>query len=220
MIETLLSTLAPHLCSSCGVVGQLLCDNCKSNIISQWRPICVLCGKLSRGGVCMSHHAFFDFAWILGRRSGVLQCLIGSFKFQHQRAGALLLAGMLHVAIPTLPAFVVVVPIPTSRPHIRQRGYDHCLLLAKRFGRLRRIPVRPILFRRHDAVQHKSSRQQRLAQARTAFMIDGTLDPAVTYILFDDIVTTGATLNQAARVMKEAGAQTVWVVAIARQPLD
>lgn len=168
----------------------------------------------------MSHHAFFDFAWTLGRRSGVLQRLIGSFKFQYQRRGAVELAALVDSAAPPFPDGAVILPIPTATPHVRQRGYDHCLLLSRRIARLRHLPVQHLLARTHNAVQHKSNRRQRLKQAQTAFKMAGRVDPATTYILFDDIVTTGATLNQAARVLKEAGARHVWVIAIARQPLD
>jgi len=44
--------------------------------------------------------------------------------------------------------------------------------------------------------------------------------PGRTYIILDDIVTTGATVSEAARVLREAGATSVWVVAVAKQTLD
>ena len=168
----------------------------------------------------MSHHAFFDFAWTLGRRSGVLQRLIGSFKFQYQRSASTTIIELMHRGAPSFPLNAVMVPIPTAATHVRQRGYDHSLILAKKLGKRRNLAIRRMLVRCHDAVQHKSTRAQRLQQAQTAFRVVGAIDASLTYVVFDDIVTTGATLNQAARVLKEAGARTVWVIAIAHQALD
>lgn len=165
----------------------------------------------------MSHHAFFDFAWTVDVRRGVLQRLIGSFKFHHQRAGGDVLAALLAESVPPFPTSVVVVPIPTIRAHVRQRGYDHALVLARGFAKRRGVVVRQLLVRQHQAVQHTSDRATRIEQARTAFGVTGRIDPSVTYVIVDDIITTGATVQQAARVLKEAGAGGVWVVAVGRQ---
>jgi len=59
-----------------------------------------------------------------------------------------------------------------------------------------------------------------MIQALSAFGIHGSVDPRATYLIIDDIVTTGATIEYAALLLKEAGAKTIWVAAIARQPLD
>lgn len=220
MLDTLLSVLAPHLCCSCGAIGAPLCLYCKYNINKTHKRECVLCGAPSLAGICMLHHAFFDYAWVVGARSGGLQRLVGSLKFLYMRAAVGSLVELLDGCLPPLPNGCVLVPIPTIRPHIRQRGYDHMVLIARALGRRRRVPVVQLLARRHNAVQHTSGRQDRLKQAGTAFRVCGVVRPGVTYVLVDDVVTTGATLCEAARALRRAGATTVWVVAVAKQSLD
>ena len=77
-----------------------------------------------------------------------------------------------------------------------------------------------LLQRSHNAVQHKVSRSQRRKQAEIAFVCNYKLDATVPYLIIDDIVTTGATIKAATRVLKGAGANEVWVAAVARQPLN
>lgn len=220
MLDTLLSLLAPHLCSSCGAAGTPLCGYCKYNINKSHKRQCLLCECLSLEGVCMLHHAFFDFAWIVGERFGGLQRLIGGLKFLYMKSAAQSVAELLDLSLPSLPRNCVLVPIPTIRRHIRQRGYDHLLLMARALSRRRGVPYAQLLRRRHSAVQHESSRRDRLRQARSAFELNGRVVPDRRYIILDDIVTTGATVSEAARVLREAGATSVWVVAVAKQTLD
>ena len=78
----------------------------------------------------------------------------------------------------------------------------------------------PSLQRCTSTVQRGASRSERINQARLAFRGAENTNGDVPYLLVDDIVTTGATLYFAAKTLKSAGANTVWVATIARQPLD
>jgi ComF family protein len=220
MIDTLLSVVAPHLCSGCGQVGSLFCDNCKYDIIAEPFSGCVLCEKPSRLGICADHKAAFNQAFVVSHRSGALQRLIGGFKFRNMKSASASLADLLDSRLPRLPDRSVFVPIPTAPPHIRERGYDHMLLVATTLASKRHVPLSPLLVRTNNLVQHKASRRDRVRQAQTAFKVEGKIDPLATYIVVDDIVTTGATINQAALLLRQAGATSVWIAAIARQPLD
>lgn len=220
ILDNLLSVVAPHLCSGCGRTGTTICDNCKYDINNEPYLGCILCDKQSNIGVCKNHNAAFHQAWVVGVRSGALQRLIGGFKFQNMKASSFDLATLLHTRLPPLPRNSVIIPIPSSREHIRERGYDHMLLIAKDLARLRHLPVQRLLVRNNNLVQHRTGRKNRLLQAKTAFRIEGKVDPDSTYIIIDDVVTTGATIIQAAHVLRKAGATTIWVAATSRQPLD
>ena len=220
IVDKLLSVVAPHLCSGCGQIGATFCDNCKYNIIRVSFLGCVLCEKLSKNGICDEHKVAFNQAWVVGIRSGALQRLIGGFKFRNMKAASVDLADLLHRRLPILPESTVFIPVPTSPAHMRERGYDHMLLIARDLGRRRHLPVYQFLRRDNVLTQHHASRKERLVQARSAFRVEGAVDPLATYILLDDVITTGATIKQAALLLRGAGANTIWVAATSRQPLD
>jgi ComF family protein len=196
MLDTLLSVVAPHLCSGCGEIGATFCDNCKYDISVEPFSQCVLCDKPAASGVCNDHKVAFNQAWVVGIRNGALQRLIGGFKFRNMKSAGRELAQLLHARLPVLPLSVVFVPIPTTSAHIRERGYDHMLLIAYELGRLRGLPVEILLQRNNSLTQHHANRRQRLVQAESAFRLSGEIDPRKIYIVIDDIVTTGATIQQ------------------------
>jgi competence protein ComFC len=219
IVDSLLSFVAPHLCSGCGSVGSSFCPNCKYDITSEPFSGCVLCEKQTIQGICDEHKAAFNQAWVVGIRSGALQRLIGGFKFRNMKSVSVELAELLDTRLPDLPANTVFVPIPTIPAHIRERGYDHMLLVTSMLARRRQLPMATVLQRNTTAVQHRANRQQRITQAAAAFKIESHINPSKIYVLVDDILTTGATVQQAASLLAAAGA-TVWVAVIARQPID
>ena len=220
MIDALLSMVAPHLCSGCSQIGSTFCDNCKYNISEEPFSGCILCQKPHPFGVCDDHNSSYNQAFVVGERSGALQQLIGGFKFKNMKAASVALADLLDARLPPLPTDSVIVSIPTSPAHIRERGYDHMSLIAKRLGTLRRVTVSKVLVRDNTLTQHHANRKDRIEQAKSAFRVNQPLSADLTYIIVDDVVTTGATIEQAARQLRAAGATNVWVAAIARQPLD
>jgi ComF family protein len=221
MIDTLLSYIAPHYCCGCGTIGSLLCDNCKYDITSEDFSTCIVCGDLAnRFGICNSCSVPYTRAWCIGERSGVLQRLIGTYKFQNAQSGYKILGDLLLDRLEVLPEETIVVPIPTVASHIRQRGYDHTLLIAKYFARKRGYKMEKTLERLTSTKQRQATKAQRVMQAKAAFGLSRGIIPDVPYLLIDDVVTTGATLQYAAKILKDHGAREVWVAAIARQPLD
>lgn len=161
-----------------------------------------------------------DKTWCVGERSGGLEALINQFKFEYAEAAYVPLGDILLATLPQLPSDTVVVPIPTVRAHIRQRGYDHTLLMARYIAEKRGLTLDQALRRRTTTVQRGANRKTRIAQAKEAFEVIGSVKKDTPYLLIDDVVTTGSTLQYAARALKDAGAATIWAAAAARQPLD
>ena len=220
MIEKLLSYIAPHHCCSCDKIGCIICDSCKYNIVSDTKNICISCGHLAGiNGVCGACKTPYERAWLVGDRSGVLQRLIGLYKFERVKAAYRPLGDLLADALPDLPKDVVVVPMPTVSSHIRQRGYDHTLLIAKRVAFLKGLKCQQLLARKTNTKQRQASATQRLRQAKNAFALNGTVAAGTTYLLIDDVVTTGASIKYAAKALMDAGADHVWVAIIAKQLL-
>lgn len=220
MIERVLQIVAPHPCSGCGKLGTVLCNDCKYDIIHEPFLGCILCGVPNNDGICSNHHSPIEKSLTISVRSDALEDAINRLKFQNTKAAARSLAELLDWSLPVLPGGIEIVPIPTARSHIRKRGYDQMDLIARHLSVLRGLPVSRVLERHGNATQHTSNKEKRLEQAENAYsMTDASVVRGRTLLLLDDVVTTGSTLQSAAKVLTGAGA-TVWVATLAYQPLD
>ncbi|MGV6981401.1 ComF family protein [Bacillus pumilus] len=99
----------------------------------------------------------------------------------------------------------VLIPIPLSKERLKERGFNQSVILASLIGE----PILQPLVKIHQSKQSKKKKNERLDQ-KGMFQITQT-DAIVQrdVILIDDIYTTGATINDAARILKEAGAKSV-----------
>ena len=210
--------LAPHYCCSCGEIGAILCDYCKYNIISERVMQCISCERLTGGdeSLCRQCALPYSRAWCVGVKTDELEKVIEAYKFGRAKSAYQLLAQLLDEVVPLLPDDTIVTAIPTVAAHIRERGYDHAALLARRFAATRRYTYSTPLVRLTKTRQRGASRRQREAQAKEAFRAISTVTG--TYLLIDDVFTTGATVKYAAQALHDAGASEVWVVVLARQP--
>ncbi len=137
--------------------------------------------------------------------------------------GASRLAPILaELTLPTLDRLLtvadrpVLVPIPVHPERLVDRGYNQAALLAEGLARPRRLLVAPALERvRPTTKQHRLNRVARLANLRGAFAVTGRA-PAMV-ILVDDIITTTATLEACAGVLREAGCQAIYGIGVARE---
>lgn len=220
MIDSVLQLVAPHLCYGCGKTGTVLCDNCKYNIVSEHSAVCLGCGRPSGVGACSGCRLPYERGVSAGWYSDVLKELVDRYKFERVVAAARTMAELLDAVLPELPEQTVIVPVPTVAAHIRQRGYDHTLLIARQLAKLRQVPVRPLVVRASNASQRGKTRKVRLAQAEGAFRPKDAVDEATTYLVLDDVVTTGATVRAAASLLRQVGASSVWVCSVTRDPLD
>ena len=217
MIDRLLGVVAPHYCTSCGEIGAIFCQNCKYNIAAEPYESCIFCNKLCHeDNICGQCSVVVSRAWCVGERSEALEKLLNTYKFERSVGAADALADLLAIRLPHV-LDVRIVPIPTVPRHVRQRGYDHAALIAKAFAARRGLPYDACLRRKTDTQQRGATRAQRKVQAAEAFVAHN-VQPGVIYLIIDDIVTTGATLQAAARVLRGAGAADVWVAVVAHQP--
>lgn len=221
MINNLLSIIAPHHCYGCNKIGHLLCDNCKYNIINEPFLVCTSCGKpVGVKGVCGTCQLPYSRAWLVGERKDELAKVINAYKFERVKSAYHQLAELLAERMPKLPPETIIVPVPTIHSHIRQRGYDHTQLIARQLAKNLGLEYKHLLERQTNTKQRGANRSERFMQAKSAFALRGEISPTVTYLIVDDVVTTGATLKYASKILKDAGAHDVWVAVVAKSPLD
>jgi ComF family protein len=154
----------------------------------------------------------FRYGWPLDR-------LESRFKFAGDLAAGRALSQLcLREPLPALPQ--VIVPVPLHRSRLRQRGYNQALELARPLTQALGVPLRrDLLWRtRSTHAQTELGALARRRNVRGAFDVRNVDSLPAHVALFDDVMTTGATLIECARVLRRAGVQRVDVWALARAP--
>jgi ComF family protein len=147
--------------------------------------------------------------------------LISAFKFQQRLHLAAALGRLFCQQLPrthTLPDLILPVPLHPSR--LRERGFNQSLELARRVASELRLPMAHRGCRRVIATPPQRGLEQRARQKnlRRAFTADASVK-GLHIALFDDVITTGATVTAASQALLHAGARQVDVWALARTPL-
>lgn len=124
----------------------------------------------------------------------------------------------MRLQIPYIGKDTIVVPVPTATKRVRQRGFDHAALTAKAYAAQEGLLFMPALVRIGQTRQVGASKKQRHEQLQGAFrVVSPKRIKAEHILLLDDVLTTGATLEAAARVLKQAGAKTVSAAVFAQK---
>ena len=204
---SLLDLLSPHSCRGCGRYGEALCECCKKNIIRE------------RNGVCEKWKCYKNLPSIyaVSSRDGLLGELIHDYKYYSIRVLSKPLAEMLDETLPIFPQNSVLVPLPTATHHVRERGFDHVYLVVKNLSRIRKMSIERLLIRNKNTVQVGSDKKQRLTQADLAYTLNPKIeiDEDKTYVLIDDVWTTGASMEAAVKKLRAGGAKHIVISVIA-----
>ena len=213
----LMDLLLPSACAACGRYGPALCGRC----IGRFRP------------ATRPDHRFLapDPGVVVG---DALELALAAFTYEGALRRALqrlkyggasrLAAPLAAAAAPTLARLVALmgrsplVPVPVHRDRLRERGYNQAALLAATLGHRTRLPVMDALQRPRATVkQHRLDRGGRLRNLRNAFAVQPGVPLPASVILVDDILTTSATLESCARVLRIAGVERVTGIVIGRE---
>ncbi|MBA3587519.1 MAG: ComF family protein [Chloroflexi bacterium] len=208
---SLLDLLMPPACAACGRVGALLCPRCLNGLQVPSRPadrfLAPDGGVVVGDALCLAMAAF--------AYEGPMRRALAAMKY----GGASRLAPILaRAATPALDNLLritgpaVLVPVPLHRERQRARGYNQAELIARQLGTPMALALERV---RPTTKQHRLNRTARLANLRAAFRVSGAVP--LTAILVDDIITTTATLEACASVLRQAGCSAVYGFSLARE---
>lgn len=213
LFSSILDLFAPNHCYVCNKIGNLVCSECLEKHNFQIQII-------KRQSKCRPSREFF-----LGDREGVLAKILDDAKFNGWRENFEILALILSRSLKKNNLFygskddIIIVPAPTSSRHARQRGVAHSELMAEVLASELSVKKANIIARKSHFVQKGASAKVRKKQALEGYQLIGTIDPNKTYVILDDIKTTGATLDSISEILFEAGAGEVWAVYLMRQKI-
>lgn len=203
------------LCAACAEELPRLGFTCARCALPVASPAVTLCGT------CQKKPPAFDAAIALYRYEPPVDLLLQQLKFHGRLAHARLLGHLLaaHLSARSSAQPEVVVPVPLHPRRIRDRGFNQALELSRHVGRRLRIPVNATCVRRvrHTDPQMELPAKSRRKNIRGAFEIEAGFKARHVAIL-DDVITTGATVDELARTLRRAGAERIEVWSVARVP--
>ena len=171
---------------------------------------------------CAHRTIHFDAAVAAYRGRGIVRDVIHEFKYNRQIHLRHLVARWLRAALDDERLrdcqFDVIVPVPLHPARQRERGFNQASLLAELLSAHTSIPCKPLLKRiRYTTTQTALDRSERMENLHNAFRLRKNADVrGLRVLLIDDVLTTGSTLSECARVLKRAGAKSVHAATAAR----
>lgn len=222
LIDSIIGSIVPHECLACGQEGKLLCCRCSLKFLQATPACCYRCKSVVSGSAtCMQCRrvSALDAVRVRAVYSGYAKSLVWQLKFNGAQAVAREIAEQLVPYVDRETKLCpYIIPVPTATGRVRRRGYDQAKLLAKALSRQTKLPYIAGLRRHGQTHQIGASRQQRLSQLGDAFTVSTQFRQVLPkhVILIDDVITTGATLEAAANVLRQIGVVRVEAIVFAR----
>jgi competence protein ComFC len=227
IVSGLLDFVYPKVCAGCGeVIDTFLCEDCRESIIVIEPPTCRICGSPSEYftcNECKEKQYYFDSASSAALFEGALQKVIQKFKFN----GITELSGLLsELLIESYPLYFkyrkidIAAPIPIHYKRMVERGFNQSDILGSKLCSTLDIPYSTDILSKikHTKDQVNLSLDDRIINLQGAFRVSGKLDiKDKNILLIDDVFTTGSTINEAAKTLKEAGAMEVYAYTVGRR---
>jgi ComF family protein len=203
-----------------------LCEECRESLAIDDAERCDLCGRplISEIGRCLpcrasseTEHLFCDRIISLYPYSGKYQKILGSFKFGKSLGTGHFLAEKIVEAVKLFPPDEVkdtfLVPIPPRPGKIHKTGWDQIMCLSRLLRQRQDAPkIVRCLKKKKSESQKKLDRKDRKINLKGRIFAQGKVPG--NCILFDDVITTGSTIDACAAALKQAGAEKVYGICV------
>ena len=215
LLDTVLNFIFPPTCGFCNKMREgYLCQDCKQKITNSNFYLNQLDFYQNKDNFIEEH--FYLFSYVEPIRGKILQ-----YKFDDKAY----LANTIYEFFMNneklyrfLKKYDIMIPIPISLSRKRERGYNQSELLARKISKMAGIPIEMQVLKKAKNNQPQSSlnKEQRRENVKNVYKVQNEVKiQNKEILLLDDIYTTGSTANECARMLKQAGCQTVGILTIA-----
>lgn len=224
--------LFPKFCLGCGYIGVYICLSCQNKLRPINQDVCLYCKKPSLFGLThldCNNKLNIDGFLALYHYNPVLKKILKNIKYRlavqvWQEFGQIIKPEEINKLdfYKRLYTDFIIQPIPLTKNKYNERGFNQAKIISVFFQQLLNFPIVNLLIRKKETQPQAQSKSllSRYLNLKGAFVINlncrGVINHASNIILVDDIVTSGSTVKEAARVLKEAGAKKVYVLALAK----
>ena len=232
VITASLDLLFPPSCPSCNTMTESadrsLCTDCFSQLQFIETPYCTFCGKAFSSGVgnhlcgdCLKSSWNFDQARSIFAYEKIIASLIHRLKYSEEMTSLATFRylGKQSPVVNDLTPPDLILPIPLHIKRLRGRGFNQSLLLAKEIfpEETEKIQYDILLRQKETPTQTGLSGKERRKNLKNAFVVKRAAELTGRNILMvDDVFTTGATVNECAKVLKKTGCNRVEVLTVCR----
>lgn len=235
MLRSLAYRLLPPQCVVCelhrGTAASSICAECESDFFGSGIERCERCairlsvektGAPRICGRCLAAVPHFDATTTLADYVSPVDGMVMALKFTARLDLADLFGRLLARRLSVLPnaaTHAIVIPVPLAFERMRQRGFNQSSHIARAFAAAadRPLVVDRLLRVRHTPAQLSLALNERRRNVRGAFAVERKLNGQNVFVV-DDVMTTGSTLDEVARALKQAGAAYVHNLIVARTP--
>lgn len=229
------AVIFPPQCLGCAEIidqvdGRIFCPSCEAKIHFITGSICHVCGTTFPDspadnhlcGDCLEKKPHFASARAIFSYEDVILNSIHQFKYKSNLpVGEMLACLMADFSFPDIDFadYSLMMPVPLHIKRLRERGFNQSLILARAIGSKQKIAVNFSVLKRHKytLTQTGYHKQERKENIKGAFEVtDSKKIAGRNILLIDDVYTTGATVNECAKILIKAGAQKVSVLTLAR----
>lgn len=221
LADLIISLLFPHRCPFCGKTVQsdrVICEDCGGTLPYVTGKICPRCGRGYEFCRCGDNNFAFDRCVSPFYYEGLVRKSIINFKFHARQSSAAAYAALCAQTIKreyNRQRFDFITCVPLTKREFKKRGFNQSELFARALSLTLGIPYKTALCKPRDVEPQRTlTSEQRRQNISGAFLAKDSF-PGAVILLIDDVITTGATLSDCARALKEAGAKQVFCATIA-----
>lgn len=226
-----IDALFPRFCLGCRKEGTMWCDQCASNwwpVV--WRVGCPFCGRHGSAWTCVQCRSdmYLDGLSVFASyRNPVVREAIVEWKYRSDREyESVLYSWLTRAQMSLCPPFLdfVLAPVPLHVRKRRLRGFDQAGVMTDWLAQLFSQPAYDLLIRQYANISQAQRVDRSLGSLDGLFVMNPAFilfgDPVPErVVLCDDVFTSGATMDAAARCLKEVGVKHVWGIVIAKGSL-
>ena len=221
ILQIILDFIFPIQCNNCNKNGEFLCNDCFNKIEIRSKLQCPLCNKEQDNEnlcqICQKKSSLDNIIIAANYNNEILQKTIHYFKYKyvkdlHIPLSKIMINRLFNIQ---LPNNINVIPTPLHRKRELERDFNQSELLAKQLN----LPIINNVLWRKKNIKHQAdlNKKQRLNNIKNCFRIKNThLIQNSNILLIDDIITTGATLSEQAKLLKKNNAHKIWALVIAK----
>ena len=221
-----LGILYPQTCCFCGKISDAeICPQCLKQVEYVKEPVCKKCGKPISNeeketcADCEGYEHFFDQGKSVWIHKGSVRWSLYQFKYHNRRIyGKTYGKELFRIYGQKIKEWGidVIIPVPLHKKRRRKRGYNQSEIIAEILGKLTHLPVETKMLERikHTRPQKELNHKERQKNLQHAFDVKKGWKVPQNVLVIDDIYTTGSTVDEIAKLLKEKGVQKVFFLTI------